>query len=37
MSKELTEDEFSRLVRKIEESDEELKNLACKNDALAME
>lgn len=37
MSKELTEDEFSRLVRKIDESDEELKNLACKNDTLAME
>lgn len=30
-------DEYKRLVRKIDESDEELKNLACKNDTLAME
>lgn len=37
MSKELIEDDFSRLVRKIDESDEELKDLACKNDTLAME
>lgn len=29
--------EYKQLVSKIDESDEELKNLACKNDTLAME